>query len=440
MKSNYQNTNRGFISLFVVLAVIVLAGVGLYFSTSKNNSAPVAISIPQNNNQSANVAVSFTDTATTTETASTTTPVVIDSTPKVVLKPEIIPPATAPKVVVPKPKPAPVIIVPEVKKTPVLIVTAGEPVSSSLLVHDAQYVPFENVDLEAQNGDITVNHITIKRTGFGSDDIFSAIGVNDGTGEFERSADSNHFYTTRVPFTIKAGEKQSIQLFGDIASDLTSFEGQTPSLTLVSIDANAPVQGELPITSPLQTVNPSINIGTINLTSDSFDPAMNRTLYINDKNVIFSAVKVNLSGEEPINLNYVIWTQSGSASKVDISNIRTILVYKDKTYVFPTNASDDGKKYTADMGDGIVIGKGDNADLYVEGDIGTTGADRTVDFDIYGTYDVAGVGKTYGQNIVSYGGDTDGVASEGQFSTTMYPFYNGFAHTISAGTATVIGR
>ena len=437
MKSTLKNTNRGFASMFIILAVILLSGIGLYFSSAK--SSPQVSQNVSNTTETASVITSEQN-----QESTTTIPTEVESTSPVVavavLPIENTETPVAPKVVVIKAEPKPEPVVAEVKKDPILVVSLGEAVPSSLLLHDAQRVPFEKIILEAQNGDVVVNKIVVQRTGMGTDNIFSEVGVDDGTGEWERGLNSNHQYVTRVPFTIKAGEQQEITLFGNVASDISEFDGQAPTLSLISIDASTPVQGNLPMTSQIHTANSSITIGSMSVTQDSFDPGTNRTFYINDKNVIFSAVKINLDGVEPILIDGISFNQNGSASRNDLENVKIVMIHRGKTYEFPTEISEDGKYYSADLGDGIRMGKGDIADIYIKGDIGTTGSNRTVDFDIYGSYDITGVGLSYGQSINSWGGDVDEQAPEGQFSTSMYPFYNAFAHTISAGTATSIGR
>lgn len=323
-------------------------------------------------------------------------------------------------------------------ETPALKVYLGEPISSRLLLHDAKRVPFTNIILEAVGKDVNVSKLVVERKGLASDRVFGEIGV---TGvDSERSPNSNHQYETRVPFTIEEGETMEITLFGNIATELADYDGQMPTLALVKIEADTQVEGELPLVGTAHKVNSTISIGTLNLSIGSFDPSINRTLYINDKNVIFTGLRITTDGAEPVKLNYVSWNQNGSAGRNDIENVVTVVVYKGETYTYDTEISEDGKFYTSDLGEGIKIGKGETADIYVKGDIGTTGVGRTVDFDIYGYWDVEGIGANYGQEIDSTGGDVDGQASEGQFSNDVYPFFNAYAHTISAGSATSIGK
>jgi len=436
---------NGFVTALVaiVVALVVLGGAFYVYenkSPAENNNLPL-----DNSESSSNTINSEMSTETTQDLATTSVSVLPVSEVQKVKENASLAAAfenkktiSAETVSVPAEANKPAEVAQEPTGDPVLEVSLGDDVPPVLLVHDAKRVPLLKVLLKASNGDVEVSKVVIERKGFASDRVFSEIGVMGI--DSERAPDANHQYQTRESFTVKAGEEMELVLFGNIASDLTAYEGQTPSLSLVKIDADAPVEGDLPITSKTFTVNSNISIGTLTLTQDSFDPAMNRSFYINDKDVTFTAVKASIGGQEAIVLNNVTWYQAGSASINDVKNVKTYVVYKGDVYSFDSTPDETGKYYSSDLGDGIKIGKGETADIYVKGDIGTTGSDRTIDFDVYGYWDISGVGATYKQEVDSTGGDVDGPASEGEFSNDQYPFFNGYAHTISSGAAQSIQR
>ena len=127
------------------------------------------------------------------------------------------------------------------------------------------------------------------------------------------------------------------------------------------------------------------------------------------------------------------WRQNGSASIDDITNVETVVVTKEREYVFDTPLTDPNARfYTANMGDGVLIGKGESVDVYVRARLGRH-SDRTVIFDVDDFPDLMGIGLNYNNFILGLGGDTDGVPAEGQLSTLSHPFYHGYSHTISAG-------
>ncbi len=138
---------------------------------------------------------------------------------------------------------------------------------------------------------------------------------------------------------------------------------------------------------------------------------------------------------EDLRVNSVTWEQSGSAGMNDISNITTVV----NGVSYPTTT--DGRYYTSVFPEGIVIPRGDSLDLSVKGDIGTTGSNRTVKFDIENGSDVDITGLTYGFNIFLVAADHTDVSGNSVFLTSdgtpdsnaLQPFFSGSQVTISPG-------
>jgi len=326
---------------------------------------------------------------------------------------------------------------------PTLIIEAGEQPRQTLLLGDARLVPFTTFKLTAEGSDVTVNSLTVERKGFGSDKIFVEVGVIDhGT---ERKLNSNHQYVMNKPFTVKQGETEEITLYGNIvdATTLATYNGQAPSLALVAIkinsDMGAKVTGTLPIVGTMQTVNSSLVIGSITFTNSGFDPAVGRSLYINDKNVTFAGVRGTMNSAEPVLLKSFSWTHNGSASSLNMANVK-ICVVKVETRCYDAEVDSFGKYYTADFANDIKIEKGGVFDVYIKGDILPSGVNRTVNFDITTSYDITAYGLTYRNFFYPFGGSESGNQPEGSFSTTEFPFYNGYAHSIVGGSFNSIGR
>ncbi len=349
-------------------------------------------------------------------------------------------PHPAPKPITVKVEPTVIINTPKAELG--LLVEAGEQPKSTLLLADARMVPFTTIKLTAQGKDITVKSLTVERKGFGSDRIFTEAGVMDH--DFERTLNGNHQYVMREPFTIAAGASEDITLFGNITDidTLASYDGEMPALALVNIATadNDKIFGTLPIVGTAHTVNDSLVIGSLTMSTSSLDPATNRKLQINDTKQIFSAVRVTASGAEIVALQSIGFTQKGSAGINDIANVKICVSMKNiKCYDATT---DDGKWYGGDFGNDITLDKGGFADIYIQGDITTSGANRTVNFDVETSYDITGYGLTYKNFMHSFADASagDGAQPEGSFSTSEYPFYNGYAHTIQGGSAVYIGR
>lgn len=299
---------------------------------------------------------------------------------------------------------------------------------STLLLAGAQRVPFLNVTVKAVGGDVLVKHITVARTGAGSNQIFSEVGVLDV--DDERGLNADNLYKTQKPFTLKAGESRTLTVFGNIASDLSSYAGQMPSLSIVDIETDAPAMGPIFIAGTAHTANSTLAIGTMTIGPSSFDPGVNKNIFVvNDRGVVFSAVRITVGGQEPILFTGMSWFSAGSVALSDLENLKTYLVVNGKTYYADAVVRDDGKFLDSEFGAGIRIEKGDSAEIYIKGDNVSTSL-RTIDFDVLFATDLVAVGATYGQTIGAGGGDVSGVASEGQSSEDGQPFYNGYAHQI----------
>ncbi|KKR32373.1 MAG: hypothetical protein UT65_C0002G0019 [Parcubacteria group bacterium GW2011_GWF2_39_8b] len=444
----FRNTERGYIG-FVILAIVAVAlgAVSLFFYEQKKPTPSPTEQLEKivmedaRANQLANVVE-----ATTTIVIATTTEIKTEQLVPVPVSKKIVSYADTP----PKPTAKPtiqaepsVVIPPSPPKEPTLIVETGEQPKQTLLIGSARLVPFTVVNLTAKETDIEIESLEVERKGMGSDRIFVEVGVIDHG--LEKKLNANHQYVMRKPFTIKAGETEEITLYGNITdkSTLATYEGQSPSLALIKININAKtpakISGVLPIVGTAHIVNSSLTIGSMTLSSSGFDPGINKNIYINDTGIIFSAVRGLVGGSEVINLQFFGWTQNGSASYLNISNVQICVFYKADTKCFPADVDSVGKYYSAEFGD-MKIGKGESFDLYIKGDVLPSGVNRTVNFDITTSYDVLGLGQSYNNFIYSQGGELDGAQPEGSFSITEYPFYNGYAHSIVSGSFNNIGR
>jgi len=327
-----------------------------------------------------------------------------------------------------KENPAP-IVKPEPKKevvAPHLLVEAVEgAIPPTILLAAAQAVPFLVVNVTAVGGKAEVRSITIMNTGAASRTIFSAVGFPDLGNPMALKA--NNTYNTQAGFTLQDGETRTLVLIASMQFDLTGHQGEMPALAIKSIDADVPIEGTFPVVGTTHTVNTGVAIGSLTATASSYDPGLKRSFQIHSTKVTFSGIKVAAGNQEAIALTSMTWLQSGSVSPNDISDVRTYVVHNGKTYSFV--AKQTGRFYISAI-EGVVLGKGDSADIYVAGDVGDAEVGRTIDFDINQNIDVLGMGLDYKNNILAVGADVKSNPDEGQFALNAFPLYNGFKHTI----------
>ncbi len=321
-----------------------------------------------------------------------------------------------------------------------LTVSAPQQPAVSLAPESASRVPFTKVTLSAGNdGDVTVNSITVERTGLAQDAVFSGVVLLDENGlqiGIAKTWNSNHQAMVGEAFTVKAGQSRTLTIAGNMAASLDAYAGQVATIAVVGVNTSATVSGTLPITGTAQTINASLTLGSATLATSSYDPATAITKEIGTTGYKFSGIRATAGSAEKIRLWSIRWNQIGSASSNDLANVKT---YVDGT-AYDTTISADGKYYTSIFPGGILIDKGFSKDIYVQADIiGTGSANRTVQFDIYKTTDIYLTGETYGYGV-SPTANTTATAGAGTQFTTGTPFFDGSLVTISAGSVTTVSK
>ncbi|MEK9167807.1 MAG: peptidoglycan-binding domain-containing protein, partial [Patescibacteria group bacterium] len=308
-----------------------------------------------------------------------------------------------------------------------ITVSAATHPANSLAPQGASRVPFTKITLTNNSGAaVTVNGITVERTGLGADSAFSGVVLVDDTNlqvGISKTLNSNHQAVVGDTFTLAAGETKNLTVAGNMAADNSTRAGQVVSLTVVAVNTTATVAGSLPITGASHTVNATLTLGSVSTSTSAFDPGAAQTKNVGDTGVNFSGVKFTAGSGEDMRLFSIRWRQVGSVASTDLSNVMTLV---DGTS-YPTVIDSTGKYYTTTFSGGLLIAKGNSVDVYVKGDIsGSNSANRTADFDIDKVTDVYFVGQTYGY----------GVAPSGTYT----PWYNGRVFTINPGSATTISK
>ncbi len=320
-----------------------------------------------------------------------------------------------------------------------LTVSAGTQPANSLAPQSASRIPFTTVVLTAGSSDVTVNSITVERSGLAQDAVFAGVVLlkSDGTQiGIAKTLNSNHQAMVGEPWVIKAGTSQTVTVAGNMAASLASYAGQVAGLNVVAVNTSASVSGSLPIMGAMHTINASLTLGTAQLAVSSFDPNSAQSKEIGTTNYKFAGVRVTAGSAEQVRLWSIRFNQTGSASSNDLSNVK---VYVDGT-AYDTTVSADGKYYSANFAGGILLDKGNSKDLYIQGDIvGSSASGRTVQFDLYKTTDIYLSGVTYGYGITPTAATTGAASTASEF-TTGTPFFSGSLVTVTGGSVTTIQK
>jgi hypothetical protein len=322
-----------------------------------------------------------------------------------------------------------------------LTITAGIQPSGSLFPDNSTRVPFTVMNLIASSdGDVTVDSITVERTGLAADAAFGGVVLLDDKGTqigIVKTLNSEHKAILSEDFVVKAGQTKTVVIAGNSKTSGSGYGGQVAYLSVATVAANAKVNGTFPIVGAGHTINETLTIGSISsVARGALDPGSSQTKEVGTKDYTFSSVKFTSGSAEDVYVKYMRWYQSGSASKDDLANIK---VHVNGSSYDPV-VSADGKYYTASFlaensGKGVLLAKGFSKEFTIKGDI-AGGSARTVDFDIQKRTDVAFNGGLYGYGITPpFGSDVS--ADAANFDATDDPWYDAAEVLISAGTITV---
>ena len=337
-----------------------------------------------------------------------------------------------------------------------LVVTAGTQPANSLAPASASRVPFTTFTITNTTGSaVTVNGVTVQRTGLANDAVFSGVVLVDSNGiqlGTSRTFDTNHQATIGDTFTIGGGQSMTFTVAGNMQNStvLANYAGQVAGLSVVGINTSATVSGSLPISGAQQTINSTLSVGSATLAISSLDPQTSQTKNIGDTAVKLAGIRLTSGSAEDIKLFSVRFRLNGSAGTSDISNVVTQV----NGVSYPTTVSADGRYYTATIAGGLLITKGNSVDVVAQADItGSNASGRTIELDIDRASDIYIVGQTYGYGITpaasSYttstqltGNHTSALVGTGSGNSAVngQPVFQGSVIVVSGASVTTISR
>lgn len=326
-----------------------------------------------------------------------------------------------------------------------LMISAGTQPANSLAPAGAVRVPFTTFTITNTSGAaVTVNGVTVQRTGLAQDNNFSSIVLVDSNGlqvGYSQTFDSNHMATVGGTWTINPGQSQTFTVAGNMAAAATIHSGEVASIAVTGVNVSGgTVGGSLPITGAMHTMNSTLTVGTVTPSVSSFDPVNSQTKNIGDTAIKFSGIRFTAGSGEDLKFYSIRWRVNGSASSADLANVKTVI----NGTTYDTSISADGRYYTTVVPGGILIQKGNSIDAYIQGDlVGSNASGRTVIFDIDRTSDVYFVGQTYGYGIGMATGQTGGTYNAtthttSGFNTSNQPWFTGAQVTVQGGSVTTI--
>ncbi|MEK7148144.1 MAG: peptidoglycan-binding domain-containing protein, partial [Patescibacteria group bacterium] len=117
-----------------------------------------------------------------------------------------------------------------------LTVSAGVQPSGSLFPDNSTRVPFTVMNLTASSdGDVTVDSVTIERTGLANDAAFSGIVLLDDQGTqigIVKTLNSEHKVTLSEDFKVLAGQTKTVVIAGNSKTSGSGYGGQVAYLSV----------------------------------------------------------------------------------------------------------------------------------------------------------------------------------------------------------------
>lgn len=324
--------------------------------------------------------------------------------------------------------------------TGITVAAATQP-TNSLAPAGASRVPFTTFTLTNNSGAaVTINGVTVQRTGLAQDAAFSGVVLIDQNGMqmgVSRTFDSNHQATLGDTFALQAGQSVTYTVAGNMSTvNAASYSGQVGAISVIGVNTSVPVAGSLPITGAQQTFNSTLTMGSVTTNISTFDPQGAQTKHIGDTAVRFTGARFTAGSAEDVKFYSIRFRINGSVGATDLSNVVTVV----NGTSYPATISADGRYFTSTFPGGILITKGNAVDAYLQADItGSNASGRTAEFDIDRTYDAYFVGQTYGYGIQpALGSGSVQSGTHGTTITNSQPWFQGSTVTIQGGTATTI--
>ena len=340
-------------------------------------------------------------------------------------EPEPVPPTTPAPPTIPDPT--------ETERGGITVSTTKQP-AASLAPRNTARILFTNFILTAGQNDVTVDSISVMKTGLVDLRAFESVMLLDRDGlQIGRSSvlDSNGIATIGIPFVIPTGHSQVYTVAVNTPTDTALYAGQVGGISVININTSATVSGSLPIIGASHTINHTLIVGTVSkIERGTFESENNQAKRIGTTGYNFSSVVITPAVER-LRSKSIRWKQTGSANSSDISNIVTVV----RGVLYPTIQS--GNYYTTIFpGDGLFMLKGFTTTISVRGDI-VGGSEKTIDFDIDAWEDIHLVGDVFGFGVRLPFGSTSDNNDAGVVRSSNYPYYDAHQVTILPAVGTI---
>lgn len=279
-----------------------------------------------------------------------------------------------------------------------LAVTPGSQIGDGFAVLGAQRVPYTSFVLTAGNDSVRLEGVLVKQFGLSDPDNFESVALVDVNGVqigSARSLNSRDEARLGGNFIIPRNRSVTLAVVGNIAVGADVEASGVAGLEIVSVDADARVQGSFPIRGAAHAYSDAITLQKVNIEVTAGD---DEVPFNEDTEVAAFTIELDTSGdidEEDSYLKSIIFDQRGSADEDELGQI---MFYIDGDRVEHSLVVDGDKYIVTFTGRGVLIEEGESVEVSIE--INTNrGYEEDIQFAIDDKSDVYVVGASYGYGL-----------------------------------------
>jgi len=260
------------------------------------------------------------------------------------------------------------------------------------VTYGASMVPFTVFNFTAANdGDVTINRVTLTRTGLGDDDELGDVYLFDGNTRLTdgKSINSDDLvYFSGVDFEVPAGTTKALTVRVDLAANGADGNHAFAIMAASDIETDgAVISGSFPLSGNAMALS-ATDVAAV---SFSLSTSVNGNVTVGEEAEAMLKVDLEeLSGDEDVALYSIMFEQKGTISNSDLDNFE---LFDGGTLLGEGTVSGDYVTFTLDTP--YIIEEGDTETLTVKADV-EAGVDDTINFQIDEVYDITAIGQKYG--------------------------------------------
>ncbi len=287
---------------------------------------------------------------------------------------------------------------------------ASDVPASAVLPQGAAQVGVLNFNVTASSdGAVTLNGVTIKRTGAGNETDFSNVYLYDGATRLTtgRSINDNSQSASfnSLDLTIPAGTTKKLSVLVDVASGASAGSVHVFSVESASaVSASGTVSGSFPISGNVMTIA-SVPAGTVTIAKNGSiaNPK------VGEKDVKLAEFKLSAGSSEDITFKRISLFYAGSVSREDITNFE---LRQSGDVLATASGINNDDLVVLDLGSNALdIQKGQSKVFEVYADVSgeaKSGSGEEIKFYLDEDGDLLAVGKVYGFGVSVTRDDYDG--------------------------------